>query len=250
MRKTSRIGDVIIELSEIDSTNNYAMKLVNEGMAEHGLVVRADWQTAGRGQLGNSWISEESKNLLLSLVIDSSGFAIEKQYLLNAMTCVALGEMLMSEYQVANISIKWPNDIYAGSRKISGILIENIIRGQVWSHAIVGVGLNVNQQKFADLNRATSLYNETGKTLKTNLVGKRLMKFLNEAYERLLKNEDQLFMDYNKMLYGFNEAITLKKNNELLTGIMRGVSEHGLLEIEFDKKIRRFKHKEIDILLS
>jgi biotin-(acetyl-CoA carboxylase) ligase len=108
----------------------------------------------------------------------------------------------------------------------------------------------VNQQKFADLNRATSLYNETGKTLKTNLVGKRLMKFLNEAYERLLKNEDQLFMDYNKMLYGFNEAITLKKNNELLTGIMRGVSEHGLLEIEFDKKIRRFKHKEIDILLS
>ena len=52
------------------------------------------------------------------------------------------------------------------------------------------------------------------------------------------------------MLYGFNEAITLKKNNELLTGIMRGVSEHGLLEIEFDKKIRRFKHKEIDILLS
>lgn len=50
MRKTSRIGDVIIELSEIDSTNNYAMKLVNEGMAEHGLVVRADWQTAGRGQ--------------------------------------------------------------------------------------------------------------------------------------------------------------------------------------------------------
>jgi BirA family biotin operon repressor/biotin-[acetyl-CoA-carboxylase] ligase len=64
MLKTSPIGDLIIELSEIDSTNNYAMRLINEGMAEHGMTIRADFQTNGKGQHGNVWQAQESKNLL------------------------------------------------------------------------------------------------------------------------------------------------------------------------------------------
>jgi BirA family biotin operon repressor/biotin-[acetyl-CoA-carboxylase] ligase len=71
MIQNSAFGETIIELNEIDSTNNYAMRLINEGMAEHGLVIKADFQTHGKGQLGNVWIAEESKNLLCSVILDT-----------------------------------------------------------------------------------------------------------------------------------------------------------------------------------
>ena len=143
MLKTSPIGDLIIELSEIDSTNNYAMRLINEGMAEHGMAILADFQTNGKGQHGNIWQAQESKNLLCSIILDTHGFPLEKQFLLNTMACLAVADTLIQQYLLQDVSIKWPNDIYAGKRKIAGILIENQIRGVSWSHAVIGIGLNI-----------------------------------------------------------------------------------------------------------
>lgn len=250
MRKSSRLGDYIIELSEIDSTNNYAIKLLGEGMAEHGLCIRADWQSQGKGQLGNTWISEESKNVLMSVVIDTARFPIELQYHMNAMTCLALTEFLMADLQVRDISIKWPNDIYSGARKLSGVLIENIIRGSQWSHAILGIGLNLNQTRFPDLNRATSVRNETGKSLKVNHACRQILKQLNKSFEQFCANPQAIFEEYNRNLYRIHQTITLKKNNEIFQATMRGVSSQGELEVEQEGKIRRYRHKEIEIVMS
>ena len=129
MLRNSVIGEVLIELLEIDSTNNYAMRLINEGMAEHGMTIRADYQTEGRGQQGKNWLSEESKNLLFTTILDTTGFSIQKQFILNTFTCLSVAEFLMTNIGLREVSIKWPNDIYAENKKIAGILIENIIRG-------------------------------------------------------------------------------------------------------------------------
>jgi len=250
MLKGSLIGDVIIELSEIDSTNNYAMRLIDEGMAEHGMVVRADFQTKGKGQLANLWLAEESKNLLISAIIDTREFAIEKQFFLNAATCLSVAEMLMTNYNIPHVSIKWPNDIYAGDKKIAGILIENSLRGSQWTNAVVGIGLNVNQAVFSDLNRATSLFNQTQEKQKVKSVLKNLLKILNKHFLKIGNNEHALFEAFNQNLYKVNKEITFTKKNELYKGIVKGVNAFGELEVEVEGKLKRYRHKEIELVLS
>lgn len=250
MQKTSLIGDVIIELSEIDSTNNYAMRLIDEGMAEHGMTIRADFQTNGKGQLGNVWMAEESKNLLVSIIVDTKAFAIEKQFFLNAITCLSIAEMLMTNYNIPHVSIKWPNDIYAGDKKIAGILIENSLRGSQWTNAVVGIGLNVNQTLFSDLNRATSMLKETNEKQKVNLVLKNLLKLMNKQFVKIITKEDELLKSFNQNLYKLNKEISFKRKNEMYKGIVRGVNVQGELELEVEGKIKRFKHKEIELVLS
>lgn len=250
MLKGSLIGDVIIELSEIDSTNNYAMRLIDEGMAEHGMVVRADFQTKGKGQLANLWLAEESKNLLISAIIDTSEFAIEKQFFLNAATCLSVAEMLMTNYNIPHVSIKWPNDIYAGDKKIAGILIENSLRGSQWTNAVVGIGLNVNQAVFSDLNRATSMFNQTQEKQKVKSVLKNLLKILNKHFLKIGNNEHALFEAFNQNLYKVNKEITFTKKNELYKGIVKGVNAFGELEVEVEGKLKRYRHKEIELVLS
>ena len=250
MLKGSLIGDVIIELSEIDSTNNYAMRLIDEGLAEHGMIVRADFQTKGKGQLANLWLAEESKNLLISAIIDTREFAIEKQFFLNAATCLSVAEMLMTNYNIPHVSIKWPNDIYAGDKKIAGILIENSLRGSQWTNAVVGIGLNVNQAVFSDLNRATSMFNQTQEKQKVKSVLKNLLKILNKHFLKIGNNEDALFEAFNQNLYKVNKEIAFTKKNELYKGIVKGVNAFGELEVEVAGKLKRYRHKEIELVLS
>jgi BirA family biotin operon repressor/biotin-[acetyl-CoA-carboxylase] ligase len=250
MLKSSLIGDVIIELSEIDSTNNYAMRLIDEGMAEHGMIIRADFQTKGKGQFANLWLAEESKNLLISIIIDTKAFSIEKQFFLNAATCLSVAEMLMTNYNIPHVSIKWPNDIYAGDKKIAGILIENSLRGTQWTNAVVGIGLNVNQAVFSDLNRATSILNETNVKQKVNFVLKNVLKILNKQFLKIGTKEHELFESFNLNLYKLNKEIIFIKKNEMYKGIIKGVNVQGELELEVEGKMKRFKHKEIELVLS
>lgn len=250
MLRTSPIGEVIIELSEIDSTNNYAMRLINEGMAEHGMTIRADFQTNGKGQHGNTWMAEESKNLLFTTILDTQGFQIQNQFLLNTFACLSVAEYLMTSTKLRNVSIKWPNDIYAENKKIAGILIENIIRGNNWSNAIIGIGLNVNQMKFPDMNWATSMCLESGKQHKLNQVLKELLKLMNVNFKRYESSEHDLLPMYNSMLYKFDKQIMFKKSHELYKGIIKGVDHSGLIQIAVDGKLKSFKHKEIELILD
>jgi len=250
MLRTSPLGEVLIELSEIDSTNNYAMRLINEGMAEHGMAVRADFQTHGKGQHGNIWMAEESKNLLFTIILDTKGFEISDQFLLNTFACVSVANFLSDTIELNDVCIKWPNDIYADNKKIAGILIENIIRGSSWTHAVIGIGLNVNQMQFPDMNWATSVSIQSGKTFKLNLVLKQLLKNLNVHFKKYELATDELLIMYNMMLYMRGKEIMFKKNHELYKGVIVGVDRSGLLHILTEGKSKWFKHKEIELLLN
>lgn len=250
MPRTSPIGEVLIELSEIDSTNNYAMRLINEGMAEHGMTIRADFQTTGKGQHGNIWLAEERKNLLFTSILDTRGFQLQDQFLLNTFACLSVAEFLMLKANIPNVTIKWPNDIYADNKKIAGILIENIIRGSTWTHAIIGIGLNVNQTHFPDMNWATSISIELNKTFKINLLIKDLIKIMNVNFRKFEMDQDSLLPVYNSMLYKVSKEIMFTKSHELYKGIIQGVNRSGLLQISVDGKIKMFKHKEIELILG
>ena len=133
-----------IHLDEVASTNGYARELSADGGA--ALLITANHQTAGRGQRGNTWESEAGKNLLFSLVVKPVDVKASQQFALCELISVALCEVL-SRY-VADVRVKWPNDIYYRNHKLCGVLIEHDLEGAFLSRTIIGVGLNVNQSHF------------------------------------------------------------------------------------------------------
>ena len=111
----------------------------------HLYTIRTDFQTAGRGQAGNSWESEEGKNLLFSTLLRDEGILAAEQWRLSMLVAVALWDTLAKYLPQEQLTIKWPNDIYFGDKKLVGILIENSLSGPYVGYSIVGIGVNVNQ---------------------------------------------------------------------------------------------------------
>ena len=114
----------------------------------HLYTIRTDFQTAGRGQAGNSWESEEGKNLLFSALLRYNNIRATEQWRLSMLVAVALWDVLSKYLPQEQLSIKWPNDIYFGDKKLVGILIENNLAGQYIGYSIAGIGLNINQTEW------------------------------------------------------------------------------------------------------
>ena len=114
----------------------------------HLYTIRTDFQTAGRGQAGNSWESEAGKNLLFSTLLRYQGLQASQQWRLSILVAVALWDTLAKHLPQDKLSIKWPNDIYYGDKKLVGILIENSLSGAYVGYTIVGIGINVNQTQW------------------------------------------------------------------------------------------------------
>ncbi len=156
----------IIWLESVDSTNDEAKRHISD--IDNLSVLSALEQTAGRGQRGNSWTSAPGENLMFSIVLKYScdpiapGHGLLKplhardQFVLNEIASLSVVDFL-SRHGISAM-IKWPNDIYVGSKKICGILIENSLRGTYVSSSIIGIGLNINQRNFnVNLPNPTSM---------------------------------------------------------------------------------------------
>ena len=137
------IGSYIERVDELDSTNNYAASLLLTKRLPDGSVIVANSQVGGRGQATNKWESEPDKNLTFSIILYPEFMEITKQFEISK--AISLGIVDFLKDLVDDVSIKWPNDIYIGSRKVAGMLMEYSIRKRKISSCIVGIGLNINQ---------------------------------------------------------------------------------------------------------
>jgi len=244
----SEIGNIFTELQSVDSSNNYAMAKVHDGKAFHGNVFFAHEQTAGKGQRGKKWITNTSENIMMSIVLQPEKLSINEQFLLSA--CIALGCYdLLNYYFPENIFIKWPNDLYIGDRKAGGILIENIISGESWKHAIVGMGININQTEFdKNLPNPTSLKLSTGKNFDVIAMAKQLCAFLDKIYNELIAGDsEKLITEYNSHLYKQGEKVKLKKGAQVFETTIKEVNSHGNL-ITTDVMERSFEFGEVELL--
>lgn len=135
-------------IKQTNSTNTLLRELITRG--EKVTFVRTDNQTNGRGQAGNSWESEEGKNLLCSVFIQPTNITVEQQFEINIMVANAVHKIVAEACHTHSekVTIKWPNDIYVANKKIAGILIENALSGQKIEWTIAGIGLNVNQTQW------------------------------------------------------------------------------------------------------
>lgn len=152
----------LIELESVASTNTYASQHLAE--LPHGTLLLARAQTAGRGQRGNSWESEPGRNVSMSLVLKELPVGPRRQFAISEATALAVADTITCITGRDDISVKWPNDIYASDRKICGILIECAISGTSMTHAILGIGINVNQTVFlSDAPNPVSIAQLTGR---------------------------------------------------------------------------------------
>lgn len=140
------IGSKIVFIKNLPSTNTYAVSLLKEGDIPEGTIIYTNFQASGRGQMGNTWESEDGKNLLISIIIFPKMIKPAKQFIISK--TVSLGIYDFLRRHINNVLIKWPNDIYVNNDKIAGILIENSLLNDEIESTIVGIGINVNQQKF------------------------------------------------------------------------------------------------------
>lgn len=137
-----------IHVDTCPSTMSHAAAL-SKAETPHGTVVTAREQTAGRGQRGNSWESEPGANLTFSLILRPQQWPAARQFELSMAVAVGVCRALRRALPPdADVRVKWPNDIYAGNRKMVGILIESTISGSLITRSIAGIGINVNQTIF------------------------------------------------------------------------------------------------------
>ena len=219
----------LIELESVDSTNNYAMARIHDGTAKHGQAYLAHAQTSGKGQRGKSWYSEPGQNLSISLVIQPDILPLTQQFLFSA--AIALGILdFTKSLEKENWSVKWPNDIYWNDRKAAGILIENVIQGQDWRFAIVGIGLNLNQQSFPpEIPNAVSLAKITGNQHSVVDTAKLLIPFIQNRIEVLRKNSRLILLNLNDNLYKKDKTVNLKKDNTVLNVRILNINTSGEL---------------------
>ena len=171
-------------LEETTSTNDEA----RNPRYGHGDAICAERQSAGRGQRGHTWSSEEGCNLMFSLVWEPCFLPVSEQFLLSEAVALALTD-LFGGYGI-DARIKWTNDIYAGDRKLVGILIEHNLTGDRLSRTIVGIGVNVNQTRFdPSLPNPSSMHLETGCEYDRQEVLHRLGDCLAARYEQLEKGD-------------------------------------------------------------
>ncbi|MGV3609823.1 MAG: biotin--[acetyl-CoA-carboxylase] ligase [Fluviicola sp.] len=240
------IGQQIIQIHEVDSTNNYAAKLLSEGKLAHGTVILAEHQTAGRGQRGRNWQSVGSKQFTGTYFLKTDFLSVDHLCYLNMGIALAVRGMIQS-FTRKQVSIKWPNDIFIDSHKIAGILIETNWKNGRVEGAIVGIGANISPVR--SVGYATSLEELSGKSPEILSVLDELSKQMNEFYHYLQQSDfNNLKSIYESFLWKKDEEIVLeeRQNPVPFKGIIRGVDQIGNLLLERDGVITVYHNQELN----
>ena len=232
----------------INSTNNYAMKLIDDGLAQEGEVIWAANQTEGKGQRGKRW-ENSTENIMMSLIIKPT-LPPDKQFGLSMAVAITIAKYLQNIFDGWQVAIKWPNDIYLNDKKTCGILIENVFKGMHWSHAVIGMGINVNQKIFpSELSNATSLSICAHKTFD-------LLEIITDIRSGLMNTlrtvstatQAQLLRDYNDFLFRRNkeQRFLEKKTTRYFDAFVQEVNERGQLLLLTHKGIESYEFGELE----
>lgn len=239
----------LIKLDAIDSTNEFLKGLSSNQILENFTVVTAEIQTKGKGQMGSTWTSEESKNLIMSVLIKNFLTNNKSIFNINILFSVVIIEALKSFY-IPELSIKWPNDIMSDNKKIGGILIENSIKSDGTIFSIMGLGLNVNQINFENLPKASSLAKICNTTFDKEAILFKIMELLEQNIQFWIENSSSMWLEYTNILFKKGVPMPFQgQNQQLFMGIIQGVSPIGKLKILLENdSISEFDIKEIQML--
>jgi len=243
--ETLFIGKTWIKLNRVDSTNSYAQKLCELETCFEGTIVSATEQFQGKGQREQSWFSQSGANLTCSIILKPHFLSISNQFMLQKMVALAVLDFI-TLHDIQNSSIKWPNDILVGNKKIAGILIENIIKGDKINFSIIGIGLNINQTEFCSLPDAISLKKITGKDYDINPIMEQLCQSLEKRYLQLKNSNKTIEEEYLNHLYRFKKRADYLIENKIVEAEISDIEKSGKIVLKFnDGTNKSFDLKEI-----
>lgn len=244
------IGEKLVKLPEVDSTNNYARGLAVFKSAEEGTAVLAYSQLSGRGQGESSWESEPGKNLTVSYILYPDFLNPGFQFYISMIASLSAIEFFGN--YTPDVKIKWPNDIYTGNKKIGGILIENSFLGNEFEFTIIGFGLNINQEVFlSGAPNPVSLLQLTGKIRNIETCFRKLSVSLDYWYLQLKKGKlDLIDLEYSKNLFRSGIWADYLAGGRLFKGKIVEVDETGNLIIQDENGFfHAYKFKEVEYIL-
>ncbi|MBR2777447.1 MAG: biotin--[Prevotella sp.] len=232
----------VVHIDETDSTNRW----LKEQRSSDVSVVVADYQTAGKGCGSNSWESERGKNLTFSVLLHPKEIPASCQFRISEIVSVALCKVL--EQYLSPLTIKWPNDIYVGDRKICGILIENRLQGSSILDSIVGIGLNVNQTAFlSDAPNPVSMKQVLGREVDREEL---LQLFLKELEAVYAMDIESLSADYRQSLYRRDGFYDYQDAGGMFKAKLLNVQDDGrLVLLDTDGKARYYAFKEVSFII-
>ncbi len=238
MLQTKWAGSKISFYEQIDSTNAQAKVEAREG-AQNGTLIIADMQTDGKGRRGRTWESPAGANIYFTLLIRPN-FAPDKASMLTLVMALAVAKGLEQAFaklpNAPSPMIKWPNDIVLNGKKVCGILTEMSMKQTQIDYVIIGVGINVNKQKFPIeiVDKATSLEAECGQCfLRTNLIASIIEAF--EAYYEVFEqrgNLADLCEQYHQILVNKDREVCVLDPKGEYRGIATGITDMGELCVE------------------
>jgi BirA family transcriptional regulator, biotin operon repressor / biotin---[acetyl-CoA-carboxylase] ligase len=235
----------LIELEYTDSTNNYAMQLINDDKAQQGMTIVARSQGKGKGQRGRVWIDEPDQSLLMSIIVTPKR-PISEQFVFSAAVAVAIANVLQKFLPDSRISIKWPNDIIINDKKAGGVLIENVLRGSDWTHSIIGLGLNIEQVNFPPhLPNAISLKMAEDKDYDHGQLRDRIREhILSSVLYPVAASRTMEY--YNEFLFKRNFSQKFSDKNGEWNAIIICTRQDGSLELLHDNgEVIRYQHGQI-----
>ena len=232
MVRTKWAGRSVIYYDETDSTNIQA-KLAGENGSEHGTLVVADRQVAGKGRRGRSWESPKGVCVYMTLLLRPS-IAPVKAPMLTLVMALSVAEAVR-ELTGLKAGIKWPNDIVLNKKKICGILTEMSTEIDYINYVVTGVGINTNQETFSEEIRkwATSLLIEGGRHISRSELVAAVMERYEENYERFMETKDLsgLQEKYNGMLVNCGREVRVLEPKGEYSAFASGINEVGELVV-------------------
>ena len=227
---TEWAGQNIVYYAETDSTNIRA-KLLGEEGAPHGTLAVADMQSAGKGRRGRTWASSPGRSIYMSLLLKPDISPVKAPMLTLVAAC-AVAKALKTCTGL-EIQIKWPNDIVVNGKKLAGILTEMSTEIDYINYVVTGIGINVNIEQFPEeiKDTATSLFLETGNTVKRALVIAEIMRFYEIYYAKFMETKDLSLLqeEYNRLLVNRNREVRILGVKETYKAYALGINPSGEL---------------------
>lgn len=208
----------------LDSTNSEAQRILTTEKDGHGLVIFTPHQTQGRGQHGRSWIAQPHHHLSMTIILRPPHLTPEKLPQLSMKVSLALIRLLFSLH-ITDVSIKWPNDIYAGQKKLAGILIENTLTSSRVQHCLIGIGMNVNEDRFPEhIPNAVSLFQISNKRYDLESLARSAYAEIMNIFE---EDDSSWKEEYHQHIFGMSATHTFDHGGMTMSAIVEGVNNEG-----------------------
>jgi len=243
----------IENFESLDSTNKFMFDFISNNEIDEGWVIVANNQTKGKGNADNNWESESGKNLTFSILLKPEFINAEDQFSITQIISLSILNALSKYLDANRLRVKWPNDIYFSEKKLGGILIQNTIKGPKISNSVVGIGINVNQEKFiSDAPNPGSIKLINHEVADKEILLKEILNNINDYYSRLMLFPSNKWLEnqYLKKLYAINETLSFKDKNGEFKGMIRGIDNFGRIIISHEKgEDKIYSFKEVEFIL-